>query len=122
KFTSQPAAAEYARTLQFQTAQAHRNAVDGIGGKLPVIGKQTHGGEALFGFVEHIERLSPCRLLLVVDLAQIKNGALRCLAAGQPPVLDNAEVAVILAVLASIRAAQKHLSAAACQRSMSQKR
>src|SRR5262249_39427056 len=42
--------------------------------------------------------------------------------AGQPPVLDNAEVSVILAVFASICAAQKHLSAAAWQRSISQKR
>src|SRR5262249_31737741 len=73
-------------------------------------------------FVEHIERLSPCGLLPIVDLAEIENGALRCLAAGQPPVLDNAEVSVILAVFASICAAQKHLSAAAWQRSISQKR
>src|SRR5262249_21368198 len=86
------------------------------------IWKQTHGGETLFGFVEHIERLSPCGLLPIVDLAEIENGALRCLAAGQPPVLDNAEVSVILAVFASICAAQKHLSAAAWQRSISQKR
>ena len=119
--TRQPAAAEYAGTLQFQPAQPHLYAVDGIGGKLPVVGKQTQGDEALFRFVEYIERPAPRRLLSIVDFAQIENGALRCPAAGQAPVLDNAEVAMILAVLATIRAAQKHLSAAACQRLIPQK-
>src|SRR5579863_1753221 len=96
EFTSQPAVAEDARTLQFQAAQADLDAVDGIGRKLPVIGKQTHGGEALFGFIEYVERLSPCRLLSVIDLAEIENGALRSLAARQPTVLNHTKVAMIL--------------------------
>ena len=81
EFTSEPAVAEDARTLQFQAAHADLDAVDGIGRKFPVIGKQTHGGETLFGFIEYIERLPPCGLLAVIDLAEIENGALRCLAA-----------------------------------------
>jgi hypothetical protein len=52
-------------------------------------------------------------LLLIIDFAEIQYGALRCLPAGQSPVLDHAEVAMILAVFASVCAAQKHLSAAA---------
>src|SRR5579872_5227459 len=122
KFACQPATTEDARTLQFQPAQAHLHAVDGIGGNFPIVGKQTHGGEALFGFAEYIERLAPRRLLLIVDLAEIENGALRGLAPGQPPVLDHAEIPMILAVLVPVCAAQKHRSAAACQRSISQKR
>ena len=82
EFTSKPAVAEDARPLQFQAAQADLYAVDGIGRKVPVIGKQAHGGEALFGFIEYFERLSPRRLLPVIDLAEVENGALRSLAAG----------------------------------------
>jgi len=39
----------------------------------------------------------------------------------QTAVLDNAEVATLLAVLASVGAKQRHLLAAACQRSEAQK-
>src|SRR5262249_23509705 len=63
-----------------------------------------------------------CRLLLIVDLAEIENRALGGLAAGQTPRLDHAEVPMILAVLVPVCAAQKHRSAAACQRSISWKR
>src|ERR1043166_2593853 len=122
EFTSEPAVAEDARTLQFQAAQADLDAVDGIGRKFPVIGKQTHGGEALFGFIEYVERLSPCRLLVVIDLAEIENGALRSLAARQSTVFDHTEVAMIFAVFAPVCVAEKHLSAAACQTSKAQKR
>jgi hypothetical protein len=52
----------------------------------------------------------------------MENGALRCLAAGQPAVLDNAEVPMILAVLASVRAAQKHLSSSMAEIYVSEKR
>src|SRR5215469_15473839 len=122
EFTGEPAVAEYARTLQFQAAQANLYAVDGVGGKFAVIGEQTQGSEPLFGFIEHIKRLSPPGLLPVIDLAEVEHGALRCLAARQPTVLNHAEVAMILAVFAPVCAAQKHLSAAACQRSKPQKR
>src|SRR5579871_85424 len=122
QFTSEPAVAEDARTLQFQAAQSDLDTVDGIGRKLPVIGKQTHGGEALFGFIEYVERLSPRRLLAIIDLAEIENGALHSLAARQTTVLHHTEVAMIFTVFAPVCAAEKHLSAAACQRSEAQKR
>ena len=38
--------------------------------------KQTHGGETLFGFIEYGKRFSPCCLLLVIDLAEIRT--VRC--------------------------------------------
>src|SRR5205085_1250507 len=122
EFAGQPATTENARTPQFQPAQAHLHAVDGIGGNFPIVGKQTHGCEALFTFVEYIERLAPRGLLLIVDLAEIENGALRGLAAGQPPVLDHAEIPMILAVLAPVCAAQKHLSSSMPEIDVSEKR
>ena len=48
------------------------------------------------------------RLLLVVDLAQAQNRPLHALTASQPMILDDAEVAVVLAVLFSVGAAQEH--------------
>ena len=65
------------------SAQTHLDAVDGVGWNLPVIGKQTHGGETLLGFIEHFQRPAPRCLLPVVDLTQIQNCALRRFAAGQ---------------------------------------
>src|ERR1700728_297150 len=105
KLARQPATTEDAWTLQFQPTQAHLHAVDRIGGNFPIVGKQTHGGEALFGLVEYVQRLAPRRLLLVVDLAEIENGALGCLAAGQTAVLDHAEIPMVLTVLAPVCAA-----------------
>jgi hypothetical protein len=72
------------RSTFSQTAQAHLDAVNGIGWDLPVIGKQTHRGEALLGFIEHFQRPAPRCLLPVVDLTQIQNGALRRLFAAPP--------------------------------------
>ncbi|MEZ5404439.1 MAG: hypothetical protein R2729_32465 [Bryobacteraceae bacterium] len=57
----------------------------------------------------------PAIYVLVIDLAKIHHRALGGPAAGQTPILDRTEVAMILPVLASVRAAQKHLSRAACQ-------
>src|SRR5215510_7006415 len=122
QLASQPAVAEHAWPPQLQTAQANLYAVHRIGGKLAVVRKQTHRGEALFRLVEYLQRLPPRRLLLIVDLAEIQHRALRRFAAGQPSVLNDAEVAMVLTVFLAIRAAQKHASAAECQRSRGQKR
>jgi hypothetical protein len=56
-------------------------------------------------FVEHLNRLAPRSFLAVVDLAQIQQMALHHPAARRAPVLDNAEVAVLLAVLRPTRLA-----------------
>jgi hypothetical protein len=58
--------------------------------------------------MENIQRAAPSGLLLVMDLPHVQNRPLYGLAATQSLVLDNAEVAMILAVLSSVGAAQKH--------------
>src|SRR5262249_54292107 len=58
----------------------------------------------------HLQRLAPGCLLLIVDLPQIKHGTLHRPAIRYTPVLDDAEVAVVLAVLLAAGAAQKHRS------------
>ena len=62
----------------------------------------------LASLAHHGERLTPGRLLGVVDLAQIEHLALEHLATGQPPTLDDAEVAVLLAVLATLACLEVH--------------
>jgi len=59
-------------------------------------------------FIEHRERLAACGLLLVVDLAEIEQRSLHGLVGTHAPVLDDAEVAVILAVFLAVAAAKKH--------------
>ena len=106
----QPAVAEYPRPPQFQPAQLHLHAVDRIGGKFPVVRKQTQRPIALFFLIEHLQRLAPRCLLLIVDLAQIQHCPLHRLAARHTAILHDAEVAMVLAVLLPVCAAQKHRS------------
>src|SRR5512134_2182589 len=106
--TGQPAVAKAARPPQFQFAQSDLQAVGGIRGDLAILGEQTQRARALLLFIEDLQGLAPGRLLAVVDLAQVKDGALRGLAGRQTTVLHHAEVAVILAVLPAVGGAQKH--------------
>ena len=58
--------------------------------------------------VEDRQRLAPRGLLLVVDLPQVEYGPLHGLACGDALVLDDAEVAVVFAVLLAICATEEH--------------
>ena len=103
----QPATTEDARTPQLETTHFHLQAVDYIGGNLSIVRKQTQVCILLLLFIKHRQRLPPCRLLLVVDLAEIENGSLHRLVRSDAMVLDDAE-AMVLAVFLAIVAAQKH--------------
>ena len=91
KVRSQPTVAERAGPAHLKTAQPNLHAVRGIRG-IPGYPGKAHGGEALFRFIEYLQRLPPRRLVLIVDLAQVQNRVLGGFAARQPPVLDDAEV------------------------------
>jgi hypothetical protein len=73
QLASQPATAEQPRPPQFEAAHFHLQTVDGIGGDLAIVGKQTQVRILLLLFIKYRKRLAPCRLLLVVDLTQIEN-------------------------------------------------
>jgi hypothetical protein len=108
QLTSEPAATEQTSPPQFEAAQFHLQTVDRIGGNLAVIGKQTQVRILLLLIVKHRKRLAPCRLLLVVDLAEIENGSLHRLVGSDAMVFYDTEVAMILAVFFAMDAAQKH--------------
>src|SRR5665647_499461 len=97
EIASQPAIAEGARASQLQPAQLHLQALYSIPGNLAILREQAQRTCALPLLVENVESFTPCRFLLVVDLTQIQNGALRGLTGRQTPILHNAEVAVLLA-------------------------
>src|ERR1700681_121946 len=82
--------------------------VQRVGWNLPVVREQAHCGVALFRFVEHLQRFAPCGLLLIVDFAQIQNRPLYGSIARQAAILHDTEVAMILAVLLPVCAAQEH--------------
>src|SRR5208337_1232511 len=74
-------------------------------GQRPIGGEQGQLSGLLRPLVEGLDHPAPGFLLAVVDLAEIKHLPLHHLAAGAALALDNAPVAVLLAVLeASIRA------------------
>src|SRR6266508_284611 len=107
KFARPPTVAEGPRASQFQTAQFYLDAVHGILRQRTIFRKQAQLGEPLLLLIEDRQCLAPRCLLLVVDLAQVQHGPLDGPVRGHPLVLHDAEVAVILAVLLSICAAQK---------------
>src|SRR6266550_7141221 len=101
----QPAATEEPRAPQFETVQFHLQTVDCIGGNLAVIRKQTQVRILLLLFIEYRKRLAPCRLLLIVDLAEIEDRSLHRLAGSNAMVFYDAEVAMIFAVFFAMDAA-----------------
>ena len=105
---SQPAIAENPRALQRQLRKLDSQPVENLRRNVPVFGKETNLFGRLIGFVDHLQALAPGRLLRVVDLAQIKDGALRGVPRAQTPVFDHAPVAMLLAVLVAGVVAQKH--------------
>jgi hypothetical protein len=63
----------------------------------------------LSGFVERVETFAPGRLLGIVDLAQVKDGAWGGVAGAQTAVLDDAKAAMHLAVFFAGVEAQEHV-------------
>src|ERR1700688_604196 len=73
-----------------------------------ILGEQRNLPPGPPAVVERLDRLAPRGALAVVDLAQVKHVPLHRPAAEYPAVLDNAPIAVLLAVLAAKLVAQKH--------------
>jgi hypothetical protein len=94
----QPTTAEQARAPQFKAAQFYLQTVDCISENLAVVGKQTQVRILLLLFVKHRQRLTPGRLLLIVDFAEIENGSLHRLAGTDAMVFYDAEVAMVFTV------------------------
>jgi hypothetical protein len=82
-------------------------------------GIRQHSGAAVFwkqrqrprlrgAFLEHLDRAPPRQLLCVVDLAQVQHVPLYHAPPGNPRALDNAPIAMLLAILPANLAAQEH--------------
>src|SRR5208283_4621170 len=63
----------------------------------------------LIGFMDHLQACAPSRLLDVMDLTQVQNGALGRVTDAPSPVLDHAPIAMLFAVLSASVIAQKHI-------------
>src|SRR5271157_499651 len=115
QLASQPAVAERTGAPQLHLAELHLDAVDSIEGNRPIFRKQAQRTVPLPLLIKHRERLTPGRLLAVVDLPEVQHLPLRHLAGGQSPAFDHIEVAVPFAVLDARIATQEHCSTAECQ-------
>ncbi len=73
-----------------------------------VVGEEAQLAVLAAVLVKDLERLTPCFLLAVVDLAQIQDLALRRGASAGAAILHHAEVAVRLAILATLVLTQEH--------------
>jgi hypothetical protein len=104
----QPASAPLPRPVQPKAAEPdmHHIAVQCRG--LPILGEQRDLSSLLAVLVKCFDRLAPARPLDIVDLAQIQHMALQRPPARHSPVLHDAPVAVLLAVLTANLMAQKH--------------
>ena len=72
--------------------------VENIGRDLAVLGEKADLFFDLIGFIDHVEAFAPSRWLRVMDLAQVKDGALRRVTHAQTAIFDHAPVAVLLAI------------------------
>jgi len=62
----------------------------------------------LRGLVQDLDGLAPSRLLRIVDLAEVEHLALHHTPIGNAPILDDAPVTMLLAVLEAIFRTQEH--------------
>ena len=108
QLASQPVVAKRPRPPQLHLLQLHLHAVQRIGRKRAVLGKQTQARGPLLDFIKHLQRLAPRRLLAIIDLAQIQHPPLHHSARTQPPTLLHAPVAVLLAVFLALVRSQVH--------------
>src|SRR5450631_495830 len=108
QITGQPATAEGSWPPKFEPTQPHGHAIHRVGRNLAIIREQTQGGVALLLLVEDLQCLAPGYLLLIINLAQIQHGSLYRLTARYAAILHDTEVAVVLAVLPAVGAAEKH--------------
>lgn len=74
-------------------------AVEKVGRAVAIFGEQTDLSRQLGALVEGVQNSVPCSLLRVVDLAQVKGGALGRVAGVQPVAFDDTPAAMDLAVL-----------------------
>ena len=74
----------------------------------PILRKQRHRLRLGIAVLKHLDRAGPGPLLGIVDLAEIEHVTLGHPTVGQTPVLHEAPVAVVLAVLLAMAATQKH--------------
>ena len=95
--------------MERQFGELDLEPVENLRGNLAVFGKKTDLFGALIGFIDHLQALAPSRLLRVIDLAQVKDGALRGVSGTQTAVLDHAPVAMLFAIFLAGVIAQKHV-------------
>src|SRR5688572_19179148 len=101
QMAGQPAGAPLARSAQLQLGELdpHDRLIVHLDGA--VGGKQSHGSGLSLAVLKNLDRLLPRGLLLIVDLAQIKNVALNDLVTCAALVFDDAPVTVVLAIFLS---------------------
>src|SRR3954471_5758068 len=104
----QPAPAPLPWAAQAQTTEPDMHHITAQQRRCTILRKQRDLFATLPALVERLDRLAPGGALAVVDLAQIKHVPLHCPPAENPPVLHDAPIAVLFAVLAADLVAQKH--------------
>src|SRR5208283_3194631 len=104
----QPTATPLPRPAQPQAAEPDMHHIAIQWRRRTILGEQCDLFATLPVLAERLDRLAPGGTLAVVDLAQVQHMPLHRAPAGDPAVLDNAPIAVLLAVLAAQLVAQKH--------------
>jgi hypothetical protein len=78
--------------LERQFRELDVQPVEDLRRNLAVFGEEANWLGRLIGFVDHLQALAPGRLLDVIDLTQVENGALGRVTDAQSPVLHDAPV------------------------------
>src|SRR5208337_1067021 len=105
----QPAGAPLSRPAEAKSRELQPN--DRGVGQQPlaaIFGKQRQSLRSIRRLVQHLDRTAPCEFLRAVDLAQMQHMLLHDTSARNALVLDDAPIAMPLAVLVANLVAQKH--------------
>ena len=105
KVAGQPTAAPLSRPAKLQILQPNLNNILVVDLNATILGKQRQGPRCSGPILEDFDGLAPGSALGIIDLTEVEHLTLDHTPAGHPTVLNHIPVAVLLAVLLSLRAA-----------------
>jgi hypothetical protein len=108
KRAGQPTGAPLTRALELQLIELDLHHITAKLGDLAVFRKDRHLSRLALALLNYLDHLTPGRLLLIIDLAEIEHLTLYDTITTTAPVLHDAPVAVFLAVLEAFGRTQKH--------------
>ncbi len=100
--------------MERQFGEFDLESVENLRGNVAVFREKADLFGELVDFIDHLQAFAPGRLLRVIDLAQVKDRALRRVTDAQTAILNDAPIAMRFAIFLAGVIAQKHVVGRQC--------